>query len=245
MRGVAAGGLASLSVVAGCTLGVVDIPAGPTPAELRVTSEFRADPSDASLVRIVVRASLDPGIGLDGAPRRIERTVLGVGGSDYEPASAPDPSHPTWLATGSYAAPGPEGVPLRLPILAGLGLAQGINMRVRVEATPGTTILLGRGEDLVLTAEPPSNPAQTLEWSLDLTSASLPDFRVQRGGDDAWPAEVRIPADELPPSAFPIRAEVRVRWDRSLSVFELTPAERYDLSLTSVMVLDWTVESEG
>lgn len=245
MRGRVAGGIASVVVLCGCSLGVVDLPADPSPAELFVASQLETDPVDPSQVRLVVRATLDPGIGLDGVPRGVVSDLLGVGDGDYSPSDGGDPSRPIWLATESYAPPGPEGVALRLPRLQGFGPAERIRMRIRVDVTSGGTIVLGDGDDLVLTSEPPSNPAQTLEWSLQLTSTSMPTFGLTMGGSESWPEEVRVPASQLPASALPVEATLRIRWDRSLNLVELTPDERYDLALRSTMVVGWTVEVAG
>lgn len=243
MRGVSMGGAASAIVLAACGLGVVDIPPDPAPAELLVISEIRADPDDPSQVRVVVRATLDPGITSEGVPRRVTRDVLRVEGTDHSPSPSGDQSRPTWVATESYPTPGPEAVRLGLPKLEGFGLAETINMRIRVDMTPGNTILLADGDDLVITAEPPSNPAQDLEWSLELTSAAMPEYQVQMGGRRSWPAEMRVPAEQIPASALPLTAALRIRWDRSLELFELTPDERYDLRLRSIILVEWTVEA--
>lgn len=243
MRGVAIGGITSTMMVAACGLGVVDIPPDPSPAQLFVSSAIGADPSDPSRVQVVVRATLDPGIGRDGSPRRITDDAFHVEGAAHSPSGSGDPSRPTWLATISYATPGPEGVRLGIPRLEGLGLAESITMRVRVDVTPDGTIVLGDGEDLVITAEPPSNPAQTLEWSLDLTSAAMPAYALRMGGTDSWPSEVRVPADQIPASALPLRAALQIRWYRTLNLFSLTPDERYDLTLGSIMNVVWTVEA--
>jgi hypothetical protein len=243
MRRRALGGTAAVTVASACTLGVVDLPADPGPAELLVVTEMAADPADPSLVQVQLTATLDPGTGLDGTPRRIVSEVLGVEGTDHAPTESADPGHLMWLATETYASPGPEGVQLRLPRLEGLGLGETVNMRVRVDVTPGATILVADGEDLVLTAEPPSNPAQTLDWSLELTSPSMSPFLLEVVGATAWPSEVRVPAEEIPPTAFPVDAVLRIQWDRSLTLFELTPDERYDLALRSVMVVTWTVDA--
>ena len=235
----------TLGVASACTLGVVDLPSDPAPAELLVVTEMAADPADPSRVLVLVAAALDPGVTLDGAPRRLVSDVLGVEDVDHRPTEPGDPAHPTWHATVSFPAPGPEAVQLRLPRLEGLGLGAGVNMRVRVDVTPGSTIRVAPDEDLVLTAEPPSNPAQTLDWSLEVTSPGLAAFDLRRGGATVWPAEVRVPAGEIPSEAFPVEAVLRIRWDRSLTLFELTPSERYDLALRSVMTVAWTVDVDS
>lgn len=243
MRGMAASGIATTMILAACGLGVVDLPADPAPARLLVTSEIAADPTDPSRVHVVVSATLDPGIEPDGTPRRVASNVLRVEDIGYAPSQSGDPSRPTWLATESYPTPGPEAVRLGLPRLEGLGLSETLRMRVRVAVAPGRTIVLGDGQDLVITAEPPSNPAQTLHWSLYLTSSSMPTYRLQTGGSDSWPAEVRVPAGQIPTEALPLKAMLRIRWDRSVNLLELTPDERYDLALRSIMVVAWTIEA--
>jgi hypothetical protein len=244
-RAVLSTTIVSTTIMAACTLGVVDLPPQPAPAELRVTSELGADPQDPSRVQVLVTAALDPGIGLDGEARRVLSDVMGIHGVSYSPSEPRDPSRPTWLASESYETPGPYGVQLRLPRLEGLGFGEVINMRVRVDVTPEGTIVLQDGEDLVLTTEPPSNPAQELEWSMALSSESTPSFRILLEGEESWPAEVRVPADQIPGYAFPLRAEMRIQWDRSLDLFELTPDERYRLWLRSIMEVGWSVEAGG
>ena len=235
----------STTLVAACSLGIVDLPPEPAAAELLVTAELGADPGDPSRVQVLVTAVLDPGVGPDGTTRRLLSDVMGIHGANHVPTESGDPSRPTWLAAESYPNPGPYAVQLRLPRLQGLGFGEVVNMRVRVDVTPDETIVLDDGEDLVLNTEPPSNPAQELEWSLELSSSSMPDFRVALGGTETWPAEVRVPADQIPPAALPLKAEMRIQWDRSLDLFEVTPAERYQLSLRSIMDAAWRVEAGG
>lgn len=242
---MAASAIASTTIVAACTLGVVDLPPQPAPAELLVTAELGADPGDSSRVQVLVTATLDPGVGPDGETRRLLSDVMGIHGIDHTPSESEDPSRTTWLAAESYPTPGPYAVQLRVPRLQGLGFGEVINMRVRVDVTPEDTIVLDDGEDLVLTTEPPSNPAQALEWSLTLSSSSSPDFGVTLGGDEAWPTEVRVAADRIPSGALPLTAEMRIQWDRSLDLFQLTPSELYRLSLRSIMDVVWTVEAGG
>lgn len=244
MRGMAAFATASATTVAACSLGVVDLQMEAMPAELLVTSVIQPDPGDPARVLVTINAALDPGIEPDGSPRRLTSSVLYVEGTPHSPSRLDDPST-TWTATESYPAPGPEGIRLGLPHLEGFGATGSITMRVRVAVTPGDTIVLGDGEDLVIRAEPPSNPAETLSWSLDLRSPSVPTYRLKLSGGEPWPAEVRVAAAQIPPEAMPVNAWLRIRWDRRLTLFEVTPDERYDLGLQSIMVSDWTVAAGG
>lgn len=240
MRGMAAFATASTTMMAACSLGVVDLSMEPMPAELLVTSKIEPDPGDPTQVLVTINAALDPGIEPDGSPRRLTSGVLWVEGKPHSPSRRDDPS-PTWTATESYPAPGPEGIRLGLPQLEGFGATGSITMRVRVAVTPGDTISLGDGEDLVIRAEPPSNPAETLSWSLDLRSPSVPTYRLKLSGGEPWPAEVRVAPTQIPPGAMPLHAALRIRWDRRLTLFEGTPDERYELGLRSIMVVDWIV----
>jgi hypothetical protein len=235
-------GIAASAVITGCTLGVVDLDLDPSPAEMAITSEYAVDPADPSKVQVVVSASLDPGVGPERAPRRLTSDLLFVEGVEHPPSQTGDAPPYTWRAAVPFAAPGPEGVGVTLPRLEGLGLTQSFNMRVRSDLTPGNTVVLAEGEDLVLTAASPSRPAETLEWSLELTSSSLPGFRLTMGGAEAWPEEVRVPADQLPAGGFPFEAALRIQWVRSLTLFELTATERYDAALRSIILAVWTVE---
>jgi hypothetical protein len=244
-RATALGGsVASLLVVVGCGLGVVDLVREPSPAELLVVSEIASDPEEALLVRVEVRAKLEPGIGTDGRSRRLLTDILGVQNQIYDALQAGDPPRPTWRAIDSYEEPGPEAVQLVFPRLEGLPPPPNINMRVRVDVTPGDSIVIGEQEDLVLSTTPPTNPAQTLAWSLELTSPSAPAFRLFAGGEELWPTTVRVPAEQMPASAFPLHARLRIQWDRSLNLTQLTPVERYDLALRSIMTVDWRVVAQ-
>lgn len=242
MRLMAVCGIASAVVVAGCDLGVVDLVLPPSPAELVVVSEIRADPTTPDQVEVSVRAALDPGIGPDGKPRALDSGTLLVEGAPYLPSMTGQPPSPTWDASISFPAPGPEGVRLTLPRPEGFGPGTSLTMRVRVMTTPEGTILLDQGEDLVITTELPSSPAETVEWSLALSSATMPGFRLQLGGTGPWPEQIRVPSEQLPTGAFPITAEARIEWDRGFTLIELTPQERYDLVLRSIMRLAWTLE---
>ncbi len=244
MRPMAVCAIASTTIVVACSLGVVDLPPDPSPAELFVTSEIAPHPDDPSQVSVLVSATLDPGVARNGTPRRVTSDVLTVQWVDHSPTSSGDPARPTWLATQSYPAPGPEAVRLDLPRLEGWP-AETVNMRVRVDVLPEGTIVLAAGDDLVLGAELPSNPAQELEWSLTLTSSSMAAYELRLGGHESWPEEVRVPAAQIPADALPLSAALRIQWDRSLSLLELTPAERYDLDLRSTMVVEWTVRGES
>lgn len=245
MRGMAAFAMASATMVAACSLGVVDLRLEPAPARLFVSSDLEPDPDDPSSVLITVDAALDPGVGPDRTARRIATELLSVEGVDHEPRDRVDPPRLTWRATDSYPAPGPEGVRLGMPQVAGLGLAESITMRVRVDVTPGDTLLLAEGEDLVLTAEPPSNPAESLDWSLNLTSASLPTYRLELRGGAPWPTEVRVSSGQIPAEALPLQATLRIRWDRALDLVHFTSIERYELVLQSSMEVDWIVQAAG
>ena len=110
----------------------------PTPTRLRIVSALETVPGDASLVRLTLRAALEPGVRSDGSPRRVTDDVLRVGGTAYAPSQVEAPSGripprsgPTWLVTESFSSPGPEGIRLDLPQMAGLGPAQSIGMRLR------------------------------------------------------------------------------------------------------------------
>ena len=240
MRPIAISGILSTTLVAACGLGVVDVAPEPAPARLWVTSTVAPYPGDSSRVQTTVHARLDPGIDRDGTPRRVASDLFQVEDCTYTPQPG-DEERPHWRAETSFPAPWPEGVRLGLPQVAGLGLAQSLSMRVRVETTPVGPVRLAEGEDLVVGAEPPSNPAADFEWSLVLTSPSAPDYRWVLRGSESWPTEVRVPASEIPASALPVQAILRIRWDRSLDLVDLGPVDRYELNLESFMVVVWTV----
>lgn len=244
-RGITAAGIVSTSIVAACSLGVVDLRLAPSSAEFFVAAEFEADPDDPARTQVVVKAVVEPGITIDGRQRRLVTELLGVEDENHVPLASSEPENPSWMVTESYETPGPFAVPIRLPALEGLGFPRTINMRVRVEATPPGTIVLAPDEDLVLTTEPPSNPAESLQWRFRILSSSLPGFQVNTTGSGPWPTEVRINAAQMPAEAFPLDAELIISWDRSLTLFELTPAEQYNVALRSTMLLEWTVEAGG
>lgn len=243
MRGRTIGGTMAAALLASCSLGVVDLPVEPTPAVLTIVSDVEPDPDDPSQVEVVVQASIDPGTSIDGTARRLTSDVLRVEGRSLSPDVVGDRPKPTWLVTLPYPSPGPEGVRLGLPSVQGLGLPETLRMRIRVDVTPEGTITLGDGDDLVIRADLPSNPAEHVTWSLDLRSESLPAYRMQVSGSGQWPEEIRVPRGQMPAASFPLEADLRIRWDRSLTLYELTPDERYDLVLLSIMRNRWSVES--
>lgn len=244
MRGRAGGTIALVAILTACTLGVVDLQRHPAPAVLDVIATVSPYLDDPSRVQVVVDAELDPGIDADGTPRSLHEEELWVEEVAHGAAIAGDPPRFTWTTTKSYSTPGPEGIALRFPIIEGLGLPEPIQMRVRVATTPGDTILLADGEDLVVHAEAPSNPARSLLWTLDLMSSSTA-WSARQEGRTSWPEEVRILDGDLPSGAFPIEATLRIRWDRSLDLYDLTPVERYRLDLRTTFSVRWIVVRDG
>ena len=243
MRGSAVGGILASAVLASCSLGIIDLPPEPSPTVLLVVARITPDQADPSVVRLEVEATLDEGVGPDGAPRSLLDDVLVVEGEAHTPLKPGDPS-PRWEASGSYPAPGPEAIGLRLPRVEGLPFPREVAMRVRVDVTPGPVITLAPGDDLVLTAAAPSNASSYVSWYADLTSTTDPSFHVRLSGDgEVWPETVRVPAQELPPGAFPLKARLGIAWSRTVNLSALTEVERYDLELQSILVVDWRVES--
>lgn len=246
MRGSAVGGiLAAWLLAVGCSLGIVDLPTEPSPAELVVVSELSAHPDDPALVRVSVVASLEPGIGREGAARDVLDDVLGVEATLHEPEPDADGTF-RWSAAEVFTAPGPPSVELRLPRLEGLPPPRDVNMRVRVDVTPAAGVVaLDPGEDLVLVAAEPTNPSSRVSWYVQVRSATDPSFRLNLNGDGtAWPDTVRVPALQLPPGAFPLDVRWGILWDRTVDISALSPAERYDLHLRSILLVDWRVTAE-
>ena len=247
MRLIAVSGVLSTTLVAACGLGIVDVAPEPSPARLLVISSLMPDAEDPSRVRAQVSAHLDPGVGHDRTLREVAYDGFQVADSTYAPQPDGQEGSLWWYAETSFPSPGPEGIRLGLPQVSGLGLAQSLSMRVRVEtvpadsATAADTVRLAQGEDLVIGAEPPSNPAENFDWSLWLTSASMPGYGVEVGGSESWPTEVRVPRGEIPAAALPVEARLRIRWDRALDLVELSAVDRYELVLESHMVVVWTV----
>lgn len=251
MRLIALSGIVSTTLVAACDLGIVDLRADPAPTRLTVTSSIAPTVEDPSLVELALQATLYPGIGPDGVPRRMTSDILWVEDVAHAPSPVDGPAlgvgpwgapRSSWVVQDSFPTPGPEGIRLDLPQVAELGPARSIRMRVRVDTTPGDTLVLAVGEDLVVGAEEPSNPAESFVWSLELTSLSEPDYGVVLDGSEAWPTELRVPADRIPDAVLPVEASLRIRWHRSLDLVALTPVERYELALRSFMVVGWTVK---
>lgn len=251
MRLIALSGIVSTTLVAACDLGIVDLRADPAPTRLTVSSSVAPTVEDPSLVEVALHATLYPGIGPDGVPRRMTSDILWVENVAHAPSPVDGPAlgvnpggapRSSWVARDSFPTPGPGGIRLHLPQVAGLGPVQSVRMRVRVDATPGDTLQLAVGEDLVVGAEEPSNPAESFVWSLELTSPSEPDYGVLLEGSEAWPTELRVSADQIPDVVLPVDASLRIHWYRSLDLVALTPVERYELLLSSSMAVGWTVE---
>lgn len=243
MRGWARSGLLPFVMLASACLGIVDVASDPAPAELSIESRIAPDDADPSLVQVGISAVLEPGYTLRGERRRVVSELLGVESRTYEPTSTGSATALTWQASDGYPDPGPEAIRLVLPALAGLPRPREINMRVRVDVTPGDTIELRDGEDLVVTVATLTSPAEVIDWFLQVWSPSIPVFRLHVGGSGHWPSEIRVPAVQIPADAYPLTAELRIRWSRSLTLSEITPPERYGLHLGSDMTVRWTVVS--
>jgi hypothetical protein len=237
--------------LAGCTLGVVDIDSDlgpdPSPARMFVGAVVEPHPELRRGVLVTIRAELDPGVGSTGTPRALVTDVLTVDGVPRV-ASEPNASgYASWISLSSHDAPGPIAVALVFPRIGDLPSTD-VNMRLRIPVPPDDTLVVAEGEDLVILADPPPGPFENLEamvWQLELRSPTQPAFLAADGGRGGWPQEMRIPAAQLAGAAFPLEARFRLRWLRSLVLFELTPIDRLDLTLESDMRTVWTVVRPG
>ena len=234
--------------LAGCTLGVVDLGPVPSPARMFIGAVVEPHPELRGGVLVTIRAELDPGVESTGAPRAFVSDLLTVDGVSNV-ASKPNASgYVSWLAVASHDAPGPIAVDLTLPRLAELPPPNVVRMRVQIPVPPDDTLVVAEGEELVIVADPPPGPFENLEamtWQLELRSPAQPSFLAVTGGSGGWPQEMRITAAQLVGATFPLEAQFRLRWRRSLVLVELTPVDRLDLTLESDMRTAWTVVRPG
>ncbi len=234
-------------VAAGCDLGVVDYSQPPSPALMVVASEIETDTADADRVVVTVSGTLNPGIGQNGFPRSSADGSLIVQDSAIVADSSTSPfattlvPQPRWKVALAFPAPAPESVRLTLPHPEGLGPSPSISMRVRVATTPEGLVRLSAGEDLVLTADRPSSPADMAWWEILVRAENEQNVRLRFTGD-SWPDTLRVPSSALPTNGFPYQVAVTIRWTRARTLIQRSQAERYDLLLHSTMRLHWTLE---
>jgi len=243
---LAAGGLAA------CSLGLVDAPLpDPSPAKMALTTRLTPDAADPGWVELTILGSLDPGISEAGERRRAVTGLLSIDGVAHEPSAgtgtsvAQGPSTAlAWAIVERFPHPGPRSVRVAFPAVEGLPRPPDVQLLVGVELSPGDSLRLGEGEDLVLGVRPRSSELSSSgrfttrdRWVLDLV-ASGRAFHLSLSAD-RWPNEVRVSSAHLPRDAFPMSGTLlisRARTSADLSI-ALLPGYRIDILTTIIKSL--------